>query len=311
MSTVAPVRLRMVVPVLVLAACANESGLVTTGPLPLADRPASPAPTAEALFPLSGNPGYDVERYDVDLAYDPPTGTITATAFLTAVALADLPTVTVDFGMMALDGATVDGVAVAGAQLNGGKLKLAPATPVAKGAALRAGRGVPRGAAASNGPVARLAHRLDHHPGRELHPQRAQRNQHLAALERPPERQGRLPRTGERPEPYFAVANGAVVAEERAGGRVATTWEMPQPMASSEVQIAVGPLARVDSTSPAGATLSSYVTAGGGDVTPGIGLAGQMLDFYTGLFGPYPFTTAGLIATDAPRGSRSTHRAGR
>jgi aminopeptidase N len=104
------------------------------------------------------------------------------------------------------------------------------------------------------------------------------------------------------PEPYFAVANGAVVAEERAGGRVATTWEMPQPMASSEVQIAVGPLARVDSTSPAGATLSSYVTAGGGDVTPGIGLAGQMLDFYSGLFGPYPFTTAGLIATDAPAG---------
>ena len=68
----------MVVPALLLAACSSPPS-VTTGPLPESERQAvTPTAAPEALYPLSGTADYDVERYDVDLTYDPATTAISA-----------------------------------------------------------------------------------------------------------------------------------------------------------------------------------------------------------------------------------------
>lgn len=283
------------------AACASEP-VVTAVPRPVgAERPAS-TPEPETLFPLSGNAGYDVERYDVDLAYDPATGTLNGVVNLTAVAATALDAITLDLGVMALDAATVDGVAAA-AELAGGKLRLTPPSPLASGARFVLGiayHGVPQ-------------HRADPTLGTPLgwistasgsytrnEPNGA--STWLPSNDHPSDKAAYRVRVSV-PEPLFAVVNGAAVGEERTGGRVATTWETTLPMAASELQIAVGNLARVDTTTPGGAPLSSYVAANGMDVAPGLGLAGRMVDFYSTLFGPYPFPGAGLIAADAPTGT--------
>ena len=268
--------------------------MVTTAPLPAAARAmVPPTSNGEELFPLSGSAGYDVERYDLDLSYDPASTAITATAALTVVALADLPLVTVDLGVMAVDGATVDGAVVVGAQLSSGKLRLTPATPVAKGARFVlavAYHGVPehRSDPSLGTPIGWVATSTGSYTRNE--PDGA--SSWLPSNDHPSDKAAYRIRVIV-PEPYFAVANGAGVAEERANGSVATTWEMVEPMATSEVEIAIGQLVRVDSATPAGSPLTSYVAANGGDVSPGVGLAGRMLDYYSGLFGPYPFAARG------------------
>jgi hypothetical protein len=77
---------------------------------------------------------------------------------------------------------------------------------------------------------------------------------------------------------------------------------MAEPMAPSELQITVGQLGRVDTTSPGGHVLTSFVASGAPDPTQALALAGEMVDYYSRLFGPYPFATAGLTAIDAPAG---------
>ena len=105
------------------------------------------------------------------------------------------------------------------------------------------------------------------------------------------------------PDPFYGVASGALAAEDRTvPGRVSTTWDMVQPMAPSEVEVATGPLVRVDGATPAGLPMSSFVAANGTDVNGSLGLAGQVLDFYVGLFGPFPFGAGGLVAGDVPAG---------
>ncbi|HEX6785815.1 MAG TPA: hypothetical protein VF076_01345, partial [Acidimicrobiales bacterium] len=126
-------RVRMVVLALLLAACSSPPS-VTTGPLPESDRRAATPTTApEALYPLSGTADYDVERYDVDLTYDPATTAISAFAVMTAVAAVPLTTVTVDLGPLAVDGANVDNVPVTAVSQADGKTHLTLGAPIAPG----------------------------------------------------------------------------------------------------------------------------------------------------------------------------------
>ena len=110
----------MVVPALLLAACSSPPS-VTTGSAARerASRRLAPTAAPEALYPLSGTADYDVERYDVDLTYDPATTAISAYAVMTAVAATPLTTLTVDLGPLAVDGANVDNVPVTAVQQAG------------------------------------------------------------------------------------------------------------------------------------------------------------------------------------------------
>ena len=66
--------------------------------------------TGDSLFPNVGNTGYDVEHYDIALAYDHDTGAIEATTDIAATASAELSSFSLD-----LEGLTVDAVLVNGA----------------------------------------------------------------------------------------------------------------------------------------------------------------------------------------------------
>jgi aminopeptidase N len=293
----------MVVPALLLAACADPPA-VTTGPLPEgALAGATPTAAPEALYPLSGTADYDVERYDLDLGYDPATTNVTALAVLTAVAAVPLTTVTVDLGPLAVDAATVDGVPVTALQQGEGKLHLTPASPIAPGARFSvaiAYHGVPqrRTDGALGAPVGWVATSSGSYTRNE--PGGA--STWLPSNDRPADKaQTHLRLTV--PDPYYPVANGALMAEDRSvPGKVSTTWDMAQPVAPSQVEVTIGSLVRVDGATPSGLPMSSYVAANGTDVNSSLALAGEVLDFYVGLFGPFPFGAGGVIAGDLPAG---------
>jgi Peptidase family M1 domain/Peptidase M1 N-terminal domain len=63
----------------------------------------------DEYFPLDGNGGYDVKHYDLELAYDPPTDTLTGVARIEARATQNLSSFNLDF-----EGLTVRSVRVNG-----------------------------------------------------------------------------------------------------------------------------------------------------------------------------------------------------
>ncbi len=293
----------MVVPALLLAACSSPP-LVTTGPLPESERQAAtPTAAPEALYPLSGTADYDVERYDVDLTYDPATTAISAVAVMTAVAASPLTTLTVDLGPLAVDGANVDNVPVTAVSQGEGKTRLTLGAPIAPGtrfALAVAYHGVPQ--RRTDGTLGAPVGWISTPSGSYTRNQPDGAGTWLPSNDRPGDKAVTRIRVTV-PDPFYAVASGALAAEDRTvPGRVSTTWEMAQPMAPSEVQVSTGPLVRVDGATPAGLPMSSFVAANGTDVNGSLGLAGQVLDFYVGLFGPFPFGAGGLVAGDVPAG---------
>jgi aminopeptidase N len=289
---------------LVAGAACSSTPSVTTGPLPESElAAAAPTSAPEALYPLSGTRDYDVERYDLDLTYDPASTAITSYAVMTAVAAAPLTTITLDLGPLAIDGATVDGAPAAAVQQSEGKLHVTPAAPIAPGTRFSlavAYHGVPqrRDDGTLGGPVGWISTPSGSYTSNQ--PDGA--STWLPANDRPGDKAlTRLRITV--PDPFYAVANGVLAGEDRTvPGKVSTTWDMAQPMAPSELEVAVGSLVPVAGATPAGLPMSSYVAANGTDVNSSLALAGQVLDFYVGLFGPYPFGASGVIAGDLPAG---------
>jgi aminopeptidase N len=285
--------------VVALAGCGGTP-TVTTAPLrtPVAQ---TDAEEPEQLFPRSGTSAYDVERYDFDLSYDPKTGAVKANAWMSAKATERLAELSVDFGPMEIAGVTVNDVPAAALEQRAGKLHVTPAEPVPAGAAFVLGvgySGVPETRSDSLGsPLGWI--RTAKGSYTNLAPNGS--STWLPTNDRPADKAVfRLRLTV--PEPYRAVANGVPLQQDRAAGRVTTVWEIAEPMAPSELQITVGRLARVDTTSPGGHALTNFVATGSPDPAQALALVGRMVDYYSGLFGPYPFATAGLTAIEAPAG---------
>lgn len=65
--------------------------------------------TGDSLFPNVGNTGYDVEHYDIDLAYDHATRAIEATTVITAETTVRLSSFSLDFEGLTVESVLVDG----------------------------------------------------------------------------------------------------------------------------------------------------------------------------------------------------------
>jgi hypothetical protein len=123
------------------------TALLTALLLPLAAVPAAAGPEAvdgaltsgDSVLPSLGNGGYDVQHYDIDLAFQPggpgAPGTIAATTTIEATALFPLKSFGLDFKGLAVTSVTVNGVpATPGRVVDPAtdtyKLVVTPATPV-------------------------------------------------------------------------------------------------------------------------------------------------------------------------------------
>ncbi len=95
-------------------------------------RASGPEQPTEPFFPRSGNRGYDVKHYDVSLGYQPRSGELTARDSIEARATTGLSRLSLD-----LDGLKVTSVGIDGEPAKfsrgKGKVKIVPATPIAKG----------------------------------------------------------------------------------------------------------------------------------------------------------------------------------
>ncbi|MCP5093920.1 MAG: hypothetical protein GY943_00045 [Chloroflexi bacterium] len=116
------------------------------------------------------------------------------------------------------------------------------------------------------------------------------------------------------PEGLTAVANGLLVDVERGvdllpNGEIGDTyrWSHLNLMATYLATIVVGDYERVESYSPNGIPIRSYISSEYmEDFERANEVTGEAIDWMSDLFGPYPFEAIGFVTADAPGVSLET-----
>jgi aminopeptidase N len=245
----------------------------------------------DPYFPALGNSGYDVEHYLLDLQVDPDANTIAGEATITATATADLDRFHLD-----LLGLTVDEVMVEGSPApfsrEGGELIVdpAPLLPAGEGFTVAvAYHGTPQLLYTIGFPVgwvdagditfvvaepdaARTWFPANDHPS-----DKAEFTFRITV-----------------PAGLTVAANGTLAATLDGGATTTFVWEMPRPMATYLATVVIGDLVLLERETTDGVVLRDYLPADMGSEVPGpLARVDEMLGFYSGLFGPYPFTEYG------------------
>jgi aminopeptidase N len=269
-----------------------------------ADQVAPATPGAPGLgdpyYPDAGNGGYDVDRYALDLTWDPDAGRMSGTATLSSTATQSLASLVLDVAGLDVSGVTVAGDAATAEAAGERELVVTPAAPIAEGSTFET---VVTYQATPN----QLPGPYPVSPGwfadgtdvyTVFEPDGAATL--FPANDHPTDKAAYDLRITV-PEGLEVAANGRLV--ETVPGEGTTTWvyEAPDPMASYLVQIAIADFEFRESTGPGGLPIRHAFDA---DVPDGLltsmDRTGDMIDYYDDLFGPFPFVAyGGLVIDDA------------
>ncbi|MFF4531727.1 M1 family metallopeptidase [Streptomyces sp. NPDC001407] len=248
----------------------------------------------DPLFPRLGNGGYDVQHYGLTLDYEPEGNRLHATAVITARASQDLDAFNLDLKGMKVRDARVDGKP-AGTARKGTELTVTPGTALDKGREFQTVvvyEGVPKeitdadgeslegwvetdsGAAALGEPTGSMAwFPGNHHPS-----DKAAYDIEVTV-----------------PKGYTAVANGELKRKEVRGDRATFSWHNPEPMASYLASVVVN---EFEVTTTKAGDLPVYIATHPEEPAAGPRMAKLLpraIDWASGLFGPYPFSSAGAV----------------
>ncbi len=274
------------------------------------DAPASPGPGSpngeDPYFPASGNGGYDVTHYDLQLATDSDesgaTKTLTATATIDLTAVDDLSSFSLDLAGLIVDRASVDGDDAEYTQ-RGDELQIVPADPVASGDAVTV--------------VVEYGGRPQPTPYENLGDLGWNSNSEATWVVSEPFGSSTWFPSNDVPtdkatfrfaitvrDGLTAAANGELVSSEGNGdGSLTWVWEMDDPMATYLATVVIDEFTILREDGPDGIELRSVVPEGAeGRYRNVNALHAEMLEYFTELFGPYPFDEYGLVIVDAPLG---------
>jgi aminopeptidase N len=259
--------------------------------------PGSPD-SGDSLFPHQGNGGYDVTHYAVRLRWR-LDGTVTATTSLTAVATQSLSQFNVDLRGLTVDAVTVAGEAASWQGPRRQELVITPASAVLDGQSFRTviryhgsphfladpdgspdgWLKTPDGATALSEPIGSMTW----FPNNNTPSDKATYDIAVTA-----------------PSAKKVASNGRL-AGKKVNDNHTTTWHWREtdPMASYLATVSIGDYRVHTGTSAGGVQLRSYIdpTRGGDEAAD---RTGEVVDYLSRQFGPYPFATAGIIVDDVP-----------
>jgi hypothetical protein len=191
----------------------------------------------DPYFPLDGNGGYDVRRYILDIAYDPPTDTLTGVATIRARSTQDLSSFDLDLVGLDVRAVLVDGRRATWRR-DGQELIVTPRRGIRRGrpfTTVVAYDGVPQTIVEELG-ISGFIHTDD---GAVVAGQ-----PHVAATWFPandhPSDKAAYTFHVTVPEGLEAVANGILVDDETANGQTTWTWRAREPMASYLATATIG-----------------------------------------------------------------------
>ena len=270
--------------------------LTTAGLAGAADFTPGSSGSGDPFFPNAGNGGYDVANYDLKLAYDPATDVLDGKAVVTAKATQDLSRFDLDLRGFQISKLTVNGVA-AGFARDGQELVITPRAGIRTGSTFSVSveySGVPEIVV---DPDQSIEGWIPTDDGAFV-VNEPQGSPSWYPVNDTPADKATFDFAVTVPDGLTAVANGVLVSSATSGGKTTWVWKETDPMAS---YLSTSTLGRFD--------LSQTTTADGIPVYVAVDpqlAKGQVLsklvesvDFYTSLYGPYPFNSVGAIVDSA------------
>ena len=262
----------------------------------------APAAAADSLFPRIGNPGYDVQHYEVLQKYDPRSDILNSSTVITALATADLREVSLDF-----QGPRLSGVFAqrreAHFRRRGSKLIVRLPRPVGAGSELVVEinyRGVARALVDPDGAREGWIATDD---GAFVVGEPTGAQTWLPSNNVPSDK-ATFDVSTTVPNGRWVIGNGELVSRRRRHGTTTFRWRERRPMAT---YLATATSGRFDvSASTAGAvTFFDAVDSrfGADDRTAArraLARTPEILQHYTALYGDYPFRVVGGAVDRAP-----------
>ena len=254
----------------------------------------------DVLYPDLGNPGLDVQHYDIDLRFDHSTGEIDATATLTITATAALADFTLDAVRLAVTKVVVDGRAAA-FEIADPELRITPSSPIAVGdsftvAVTYSAHGndstISAGTTAGWFETDTGSFVLDEPDGARFW---------LPSNDHPSDKATYRFRIHV-PKGVTAVANGIMVShttDPSGSSGELWIWDQADPMTTYLIQLMTGSLDIVDGVGSNGLPLVNVLQHGDQKLMqPFLDDTAKEIDFFAAYFGPFPLSSYGIAMTD-------------
>jgi aminopeptidase N len=286
----------------VLLASGALTGLVA-GPSLAAGAVPGSSSAGDPYFPPQGNGGYDVAHYDLALSFVPSSGRLSGVATITATATQPLSRFDLDLRRnLTVSSVTVDGRPASFAQ----PADLDQELVVDPAAALRAGSpftvvvtysGAPHPVTDPDGSLEGWVATPDGafvvdepqgspgwYPSNDSPRDKATFDFHLTV-----------------PQGLTAVANGDLTGTRSAGGRTTFDWHQGLPMSTYLATASSGVFQVTQGVTPGGIPYYDAVdpSQAAKSKVP-LAKLPAMVDFYSTVFGRYPWSSAGAVVDDAP-----------
>ncbi len=255
----------------------------------------------DSLFPLMGNGGYDAQHYRVEIEVLPDRSLVAKTTMM-AEAERDLARFNLDFRGFDISRVTVDGQQ-AQFQRDQAELVISPAEQLRGGDSFEVTveySGMPQPHSSPYAPV-----RLGWNTFRDgsyvvSQPDGAQAwypvNDH-------PRDTATYDFHVTVPNPDVAVANGVLESVTDHGDKTTSVWKARDEMASYLATVHVGDYVRHEDVGPGGLPIRHYFPSDIAEMAErDFERVPEMLEYFEGLFGPYPFEVYGGIVMDTSIG---------
>jgi aminopeptidase N len=283
---------RLVLPAVVTAVAL----LIATPADASAARPGAPG-VGDAYFPLAGNGGYDVQHYDLDIRYTPATKAFVGVTGVSARATSTLSRFNLDLRGFTVRSVTVDGRPAAFTR-DGQELTVTPRRELRRGSSFTVvvkydgTTGQPTdntdafygwvsfddGAFVANEPEGASTW----YPVNDHQTDKASYDFTITV-----------------PDGKTAVANGELVSRRTDRGWTTFKWRARDPMASYLSTASIGDYDLRFSRGPGGLPIIDAIDRDlPASATDGLARTSDMIRFFSGLFGPYPFSSFGAIIDD-------------
>lgn len=264
----------------------------------------------DAYYPAYGNGGYDVSHYDLRLTYQPGTDELEGTATLLATTTQDLSRFDLDF-LLDVGEVRINGVKASFAASGEHELQITPAKPLAKGTSVtvvvrysgvpstKSAYGfstwhrTPDGAVAADEPESAWWW----YPSNDHPLDKATYDVSVAV-----------------PDGTQAISNGTLQSTSSRLGWTRYNWRSNKPQATYLTTLAVGKFDITTGTSEGGVPVVNAYSKDLGDndgaARASVERTGELVDWLSGYFGPYPSAAPAATSPTPPPDTRWRPRPG-
>ncbi|MEW2576585.1 M1 family metallopeptidase [Streptomyces syringium] len=283
---------------LALATAAASVWVISAAPAPV---PGAPG-VGDSYFPNLGNGGFDVRHYGLDIGYTPDTGRLEGRATITARATASLSSFHLDLQQLKVTSVEVNGKR-AHFTRTGDEINIRPGRHLAKGRTFTTTvtyGGIPK---PLSGPIIFGSKYgwMKTPDGVFVACEPNAASTWFPSSDHPSDKAAFDVRI-KAPKGLTGISNGRLVSTRTQGSKTVSHWRATRPMAPYLATATIGKFDVRTGRTPAGTPI--YVAIDpklkGDNPVDFYGITAEATDYWSKVFGPYPFEETGAIVDDMP-----------